>query len=237
MTGRTTAFFHNSALTIMTSNLHSPQTAPRRIARTAARVALAAVTLLFGACSALVFHPKPAPSWTQRSGQVKFSSAKVNFVGDIVIRHDDRNFVAEISKGPGVPLLKLSAKFGADPKLKALPENHMLVVKATGPLSRGGWTWNPKSLTTTRILFPPNMKPAARAWAALPEVFQWGNEQAKGADFRVCLPDITMHAKAGHGRVQRFDYSRHENSTGNALPLNDLRKMPVLETVACQLDK
>ena len=206
-------------------------------AHSAIRIALASVALLFGACSALIVHPKPTASWTQRSGQVKFSSGDTKIVGDIVICHDAENFLAEISKGPGLPMLTLSAKFGTDPKLKTLPEKHMLIVRATGPLSHGGWIWNPASLTKDNVLFHPNMKDSARAWAALPEVFEWAEAHGKGEDFRVCFPDITFHANAGKDGARSFDYARRENPTKNALPLSDLKKLPALETVVCHLDK
>lgn len=201
------------------------------------RAALAAATLLFGACSALIVHPKPTASWTQRSGQVKFSSGDTKIVGDIVIRHDAENFLAEISKGPGLPMLTLSAKFGTDPKLKTLPEKHVLMVRATGPLSRGGWIWNPASMTKEHALFAPNMKGSSRAWAALPEVFEWAECHGRGEDFRVCFPDLTIHANSGKDGVRAFDYTRRENPTGNALPLADLRKLPATATVVCHLDK
>lgn len=216
---------------------HVFQTASKLRAAIALRMALALVPLLLGACSALISHPKPTASWKQRSGQVKFSSSDTNIVGDIVIRHDAENFLAEISKGPGLPMLTLSAKFGTDPRMKELPEKHMLSVRATGPLSKGGWSWAPKSLTKEHTFFAPNMKDSSRAWAALPEVFRWAEARGNGEDFRVCLPDITMHANTSEDGVRRFDYRRHENPTGNPLPLADLRKLPATATVVCRLDQ
>jgi hypothetical protein len=65
----------------------------------------------------------------------------------------------------------------------------------------------------------------------------WGEAKGKGEAFRVTLPDIVMHARAASGEVQRFDYNRHENPTGEPLALRDLRKQPVLESVICHLDK
>ena len=221
----------------MKSSLNVPHSATSPLARAAIRTALASVALLFGACSALIVHPKPTASWTQRSGQVQFSSGDVKIVGDIVIRHDAENFLAQISKGPGLPMLTISAKFGTDPQMKALPEKHMLSVHATGPLSKGGWVWSPKSLTKDHTFFAPNMKDPSRAWAALPEVFAWAEARGKGEEFRVCLPDITFHGDTGKDGVRWFDYRRHENPTGNALPLSDLRKLPVTATVVCHLDK
>ena len=221
----------------MNSQPEIPKTTihPRAIA--ILRAALAAVPLFFGACSALIVHPKPAASWKQRSGQVQFSSGDVKIVGDIVIRHDGENFLAEISKGPGLPMLTLSAKFGADPKLKTLPEKHMLSMQATGPLAKGGWTWTPESMTNERTLFTPNMKDSSRAWAALPEVFAWAEARGKGEQFRVCFPDITMGGDTGKDGVRWFNYQRHENPTGNPLVLAELKKLPTTATIVCHLEK
>ncbi len=206
------------------------------LARCSMQCALAVTAMLFSACSALIVHPKPSASATQRNGQVKFTSASEKIVGEIVIRHDAENFLAEITKGPGVPLLTISAKFGTDPKSKALTEKHMLIARATGPLAHGGWTWKPKDLTKKNFK-PAKLKDPSRAWGAFPEVFMWGEGQAKGESFRVCLPDIVMHARAGDGEVQRFDYTRHENPSGEPQAMKDLRKLPALETVICHLDK
>ena len=206
------------------------------IVRCPMQCALAATTMLFSACSVLIVHPKPSADATQRNGQVQFTSAREKIVGEIVIRHDAENFLAEITKGPGVPLLTLSAKFGTDPKSPVLAEKHMLIARATGPLAHGGWTWKPKDLTKENFK-PAKLKDPSRAWGALPEVFMWAEAQAKSGSFRVCLPDIVMHARTGTGEVQRFDYARHENPTGEALPMKDLRKQPALETVICHLDK
>lgn len=216
---------------------HAAQPAStNRIALHSLRCTLAAISLLFSACSALIVHPQPSAQATQRNGQVKFASTNEKIVGDIVIRYDERNFLAEITKGPGVPLLTLSAEFGSDPRVEELKERHMLVVRATGPLSHGGWTWKPKSLTKKSYSSKKLQEPS-KAWAALPEVFMWGDSIAKGTSFRVCLPDIVMHARTGRGEVRRFDYNRHENATEGPLTLKDLKRQPVLEGVICHLDK
>ena len=206
------------------------------IARCSMQCALAVTAMLLGACSALIVHPKPSANATQRNGQVQFTSASQKIVGEIVIRHDAENFLAEITKGPGVPMLKISAKFGTDPKSPVLAEKHMLIARATGPLAHGGWTWKPKDLTKENFK-PAKLKDPSRAWGALPEVFMWGDAQAKGGSFRVCLPDIVMHARTGTGEVQRFDYIRHDNPSGVEQPMKELRKLPALETVICHLDK
>ena len=202
----------------------------------AAQCALALTAMLFSACSALIVHPQPSASATQRNGQVKFNSASEKIVGEIVIRHDAENFLAEITKGPGVKLLTISARFGADPRSPELAEKHMIIARATGPLAHGGWTWKPKDLTKKNFS-PAKLKEPSRAWGALPEVFMWGDAQAKHESFRVCLPDIVMHARTGSGEVQRFDYIRHQNPTGEALPMRDLKRQPALETVICHLDQ
>ncbi len=206
------------------------------VARCSVQCALAATAMLFSACSAFIVHPKPAAGATQRNGDVKFTSGGTTTVGQITIRHDAENFLAEITKGPNEPLLTISAKFGSDPRSPELAEKHMLIARATGPLSNGGWTWKPKELTK-KSFSPDKLKEPSRAWGALPEVFMWGEAQAKGESFRVCLPDIVMHARTGNGTVRRFDYIRHENPTGEALPMKDLRKQAALETVICHLDK
>lgn len=190
--------------------------------------ALAALTL--GACSTST--PTKPSAGTERHGQVQFSSATDQIVGEIAIQHDGKHFRAEVTKGPGVPLLKLHATFGPDPKAK--DENHLRSVSATGPLAHGGWTWRPKDLG--KKTSADKLKDSSRAWAALPEVFMWGEAQAKNEPFRVCLPDIVMHARVSDGEVKRFDYTRHENPTGVALPIRDLKKQPKTETVIVHLD-
>ena len=206
-----------------------------RIARCSAQCALAIAATLLSACSTTAPQSKPAANSTERHGQVKFSSPDEKIVGEIVIRHDGEKFAAEITKGPGVPLLKISAKFGTDPNSPALAEKHMLSAHISGPLSHGGWTWRTKDLTKKNFS-PAKLKDHSRAWGALPEVFMWGEAEAKGESFRVCLPDIVMHARTGNGEVKRFDYARHENPTGEALAMKDLRKQPATETVICHLD-
>ena len=204
-----------------------------RIARCITQGTLAIATLLLGACSTAT-QPKHATTMTERHGQVQFSGGNDHIVGEIAIQHDGKYFRAEITKGPGVPLLKLYARFGLDPKMKESGENHLRVVTATGPLAHSGWTWRPNDLAKKSA--SDKLKDPSRAWAALPEVFMWGEAQAKGEPFRVCLPDIVMHARVGDGQVKRFDYTRHENPTGEPLPMRDLKKQHTSETVICHLD-
>jgi hypothetical protein len=180
--------------------------------------------------------PKAAATSTERRGTVKYTSPDENIDAQIVIHNDGENFVAEITKSPGTPLLKITAKFGTDPKATGLTEKHMLSVHVSGPLSHGGgWTWKPSDLAKKNSA--AKLKDHSHVWGALPEVFMWGEAHATGDTFRVCMPDIVIHGRAGGGEVLRFDYARHENPTGEALTLKDLRKQPVLESVICHLDK
>src|SRR6185295_15175785 len=99
-----------------------------------------------------------------------------------VIHTDGEKFLAEISKDAGTPLLKITAKFGTDPK-GGVPENHMLSVSISGPLSHGGWKWKPSDLMKKNAA--AKLKDHSHVWAALPEVFMWGDAHAKGETFRV----------------------------------------------------
>ena len=214
-----------------------------RIARCIMRGALAILAFPLAAHSALTpqfarSSPESAPAKNavERHGQVKFSSAGEKIEGEIAIRHDAYHFHAKITKADGAPLLTISAKFGTDPKVKESKEKQMVSASFSGPLAHGGWTWKPKDLTKKNFS-PAKLKEPSRAWGALPEVFMWGDAQAKHESFRVCLPDIVMHARTGSGEVQRFDYIRHQNPTGEALPMRDLKRQPALETVICHLDQ
>ena len=207
------------------------QTQANHTARCITQGTFALTALMLGACSTST--PTKTAAGTERHGQVQFSSATDKIVGEIAIRHDGKHFYADITKGPGVPLLKLSARFGPDPAMK--DENHLRYVSATGPFAHGGWTWRPNDLGKKNAT--DKLKDSSRAWAALPEVFMWGEAQAKKEAFRVCLPDIVMHARVGgDGQVKRFDYTRHENPTGVTLPLRDLKKLPKTESVIVHLD-
>lgn len=197
------------------------------------RCAAALAAFLLGACSTVI--PGPGKNAVERHGQVKFSSPDEQIVGEIAIRHDADSFHAEITKGPGVPLLTISAKFGTKVNARTAMDKHMISAHLSGPLSKGGWTWKTHDLTKKNFS-NDKLKDHSRAWVALPEVFMWGDAQAKGEAFQACLPDIAMHARAGNGQVKRFDYARHENPTGEALPIKDLRKQPKLESVICILD-
>ena len=182
------------------------------IVRCSMQCALAVTAMLFSACSVLVVHPRPSNA-TQRNGQVKFTSPGEDIIGEIAIRYDADHFLAEITKGPGVPLLSISAKFGTvkfsreTPASSQTPTKHMLVVHATGPLAHGGFTWRPE-LNTEQNYSQKKLKAHYRAWSALPEVFMWGEAKAKGETYQVCLPDLIMDFRTRNGEIAGFRYVR-----------------------------
>jgi hypothetical protein len=185
-----------------------------RIARCSAQFALAATVLLLGACSTTAPKSVLAKNASERHGQVKFSTNDgEDIVGEIAIVHSAEHFRAEITKGPGVPLLGISAKFGNKPfsngsGTAATPaEKHMLVVQATGPLAHGGFTWRPGK-ATIKNYSPNKLKAHYRAWSGLPEVFMWGNAKAKGETYQVCLPDVIMRFGVQDGDLASFQYVR-----------------------------
>jgi hypothetical protein len=109
---------------------------------------LAATTAVLAGCATNPI-PNPEPAWSQATGQIQSTGGKTVIVGEIVIRYDRENFLAEITKGPALPLLRIYAK-GADAE----------TVVARGALARGTWSG------------PPDKAPVAlQAWAALPEAF------------------------------------------------------------------
>jgi hypothetical protein len=210
------------------------QTQANQTARCLTQGTFALAALLLGACSATTQTKHTA--MTERHGQVKFSSKTDKIVGEIAIQHDEKNFRAEITKGLGVPLLSISAKFGTPPKVSDKTMMQMTVVRVSGPLAHGGWSWRPTDLLNKKV-DESSLDDPSRAWAALPEVFMWGEAQAKGSEgYRVTLPNVVMHSRGGNGQVRRFDYTRHKNPSGVEQPINILRRQPKLETVICHLD-
>lgn len=147
--------------------------------------ALAGIVSL-GACATAPI-PAPQPSWKQTTGQIQASGGSVALVGDIAIRYDQENFLAEITKGPGLPLLRLYAK-GA----------HGEQIVASGALGRGSWSG------------PAASAPAAlQAWAALPEVFHWAQAQARGdQSYRINLQGVTTGGRRAGGTVTYLEYQR-----------------------------
>jgi hypothetical protein len=107
------------------------------------------------ACSKISPMPTPAKSWTQHTGQIQTSGGARNIVGEITIRADRENFLAEITKGPGLQLLTIYAH-------GALGEE----VQIQGPLAGG--SYQGKAADAPEKL---------RAWAALPGAFH--SAQAK----------------------------------------------------------
>ena len=128
-----------------------------------------AIVASLSACASRA--PQPQPTWGQATGQVQSRGGKTAIVGEIVIRHDRENFLAEISKGPGVPLLTLYGK-GA----------HAEKVSARSSLSTLGWSGS------------PTKAPAAlKAWSALPEVFHLAQARARGdRAFALSIPDVKV---------------------------------------------
>ncbi len=213
----------------MKTPLHS-----NRNSRCIVQCALATTTAIFlGACSTTT----AVKGGTERHGQVQFSGAKEQIVGEIAIRHDKEHFRAEITKGPGVPLLTISAKFGTDSKSKENKERQMISSHVSGPLAHGGLTYTPKDFAK-KGASADKLSDPRYAWAALPEVFMWGEGDATGEPVRVTLPNLAIHARARDGHVGYFDYSRHQNPSPVDAPLDrkSLKKLPTLEKVVCKLD-
>jgi hypothetical protein len=121
-------------------------------------LAFVAAIATLSACASNTPIPNPQASWAQATGQIQSSGGKVPIVGEIVIRHDRENFLAEVTKGPGLPLLRIYGK-GA----------HGEQVTARGALARGSWSGSPEKAPA-----------ALKTWAALPAVFQWANAKASG---------------------------------------------------------
>jgi hypothetical protein len=223
-----------------------------RIARCSAPFALAATALLLGACSTTPPKSVLAKNATERHGQVKFSSSDgEDIVGEIAIVHNADYFRAEITKGPGVPLLSISAKFGTENfsnskvAVPETPSRHMLVVHASGPLAHGGFTWRPER-NTEKNYSPKKLKAHYRAWSALPEVFMWGEAKSKGETYQVCLPDLIMHYGVSKGDLASFRYVRVDPDEAGLFlygtkpavaVLNDLRDVPRNEKDRRRLEK
>jgi hypothetical protein len=105
-----------------------------------------AVSVVLAGCASTPI-PNPQPTWSQATGQIQSIGGKIAIVGEIVIRYDEENFLAEITKGPALPLLRIYAKGDT--------------VVARGALARGTWSGQPAKAPA-----------ALQAWAALPAAFQ-----------------------------------------------------------------
>ena len=144
------------------------------------RICLLFLVLSLGGCAFVGSLPPPQATWAQATGQIQASGGQTPIVGEIVIRYDDQNFLAEVTKGPSLPLLKIYAK-GA----------HAEAVTLRGALVRGAWRGAPAKA-------PANLK----AWAALPEVFHWARHHVSGDDsYRVSVPGIEYNARRMDGRM------------------------------------
>jgi hypothetical protein len=99
-----------------------------------------AVSVVLAGCASTPI-PNPQPTWSQATGQIQ------SIGGKIAIRYDEENFLAEITKGPALPLLRIYAKGDT--------------VVARGALARGTWSGQPAKAPA-----------ALQAWAALPAAFQ-----------------------------------------------------------------
>ncbi len=113
----------------------------------------------FALCSCSNLHPMPAPakSWAQHTGQVQTSGGTRDIVGEITIRSDRENFLAEISKGPGLQLLTIYAH-GTQGE----------VVRIRGPLAGGSYEGRAADA-------PAKLQ----AWAALPCAFHSAQARAR----------------------------------------------------------
>lgn len=114
-------------------------------------------SLALCACSSLSPMPAPAKSWAQHTGQIQTSGGARDIVGEITIRSNRENFLAEITKGPGLQLLTIYAHGtrGED-------------VRIRGPLAGG--SYQGKAADAPEKL---------RAWTALPGAFHSAQAQAR----------------------------------------------------------
>lgn len=142
---------------------------------------VAAIACL-SACASNTPIPNPQPAWAQATGQIQSSGGKVPIVGEIVIRHDRENFLAEVTKGPSLPLLRIYGKGARGEQ-----------VTARGALARGTWSGSPE-----------NAPAALKTWAALPAVFQWAQAKASGdRNAALTIPGVkTLGTTVSKGAMQ-----------------------------------
>jgi hypothetical protein len=146
---------------------------------------LAAVAL--GACASVKPMPSPQPSWAHATGQIQTSGGAVDIVGEIAIRYDDQHFLAEISKGPSLPLLRIYAE-----------GPHGETVTVRGALARGTWSG------------PASEAPdALKGIVALPEVFQWAKARAAGdKSYSIRTPDVKTGGRRVGKDLTYLEYTR-----------------------------
>ena len=146
-----------------------------------------ACALALCACSAFTPIPKPEKSWAQHTGQIQTIGGTMGIVGEISIRSDANNFLAEISKGPGVRLLTIYAH-GA----------HGEEILVRGPLAGSAYQGS-----------AANAHGRLQSWAALPDVFHWAAAHARGDwKFTTRLPGIESIARSKAGRMESFEFTR-----------------------------
>lgn len=147
-------------------------------------LAVATLSIIaLSACATNAPIPNPQPGWAQATGQIQSTGGTVPIVGEIVIRHDRENFLAEVTKGPGLPLLKIYGK-----------GQHGEQVTARGALARGSWSGSPTSA-------PKPLK----AWSVLPGVFQFAQGKARG-DRSAAVP--VMDVKITRATPTAIEYER-----------------------------
>ena len=147
-------------------------------------LSFATVALFLAACATPI--PAPQSSWKQATGQVQSRGGATEVVGEIVIRYDDENFLAEITKGPSLPLMKIYGK-----------GLHAEEVTVRGALARGSWTGAPAEAPE-----------ALQAWVALPEVFHWAQVRKDGdRSYAISLPGVKP---AGRRTGKDLTYVQYE---------------------------
>ena len=130
------------------------------------------IAVAFAVCACSNFSPLPTPakSWTQHTGQIQTSGGARNIVGEITIRADRENFLAEITKGPGLQLLTIYVH-------GALGEE----VQIQGPLAGG--SYQGKTADAPEKL---------RAWAALPGAFHLAQARARSEFKSSCGNEVII---------------------------------------------
>lgn len=145
----------------------------------------AALVAFFTGCATQI--PSPQPTWKQATGQIQSRGGATPIVGEIAIRYDDENFLAEITKGPSLPLLKIYAK-----------GLHAEEVTARGALARGTWKGSPAEAPE-----------ALQALVALPEVFHWAQARKDGdRSYAIQLPGLTTAGRRAGDDLAYLEYER-----------------------------
>lgn len=131
--------------------------------------------------------PFPRTSWQQTTGQIQPSGGAKGAVGEITIRADADHFLAEVTKGPGLRLLRVYAS-GAHPEK----------VLVRGALLRRGWRGKPADAPA-----------GLQAWAVLPEAFHWAQSRAGGdKTFLFSVADVERGGRTEGGKLVYLDIER-----------------------------